>query len=291
MAQYDYNLEKRLYALSPDLSARYTQCVVVFEETLKKFLAVFPTYTDHSLLHSLNVLNYSNIMLGDEADGLNAQEIYCYMMAVALHDSGMLIPEKFFHDYIHLAGLETFVEEHPDMRHSEVTRRFHNDLSVVFIKKYYQVFDVPDESYADAIALIARGHRKVDLRDRTLYPENFTLADGSQIRLPVLAALLRVTDEMDLASDRNPELIYDMNFLDEIPKDSNFEFRKHNAVRSVCVEDGVIRITASTDEMDLREGLERMAAELREKLEYCTEIITNSSAIRLAADRVELIYI
>lgn len=46
---YDFALELRLKRLDGELARRNTQCTLLFEQLLKKFLAVFPTFTDHTL--------------------------------------------------------------------------------------------------------------------------------------------------------------------------------------------------------------------------------------------------
>lgn len=86
MPNYDFLLEHRLKELNSKLAYRHTCCMSLFEQMLKKFLAVFPTFTDHTLLHTLSVTNISNQLLRDEVKKLNADEIYIYLMASALHD-------------------------------------------------------------------------------------------------------------------------------------------------------------------------------------------------------------
>jgi len=66
MPNYDFLLELRLKKLNGELAYRYACCTALFEQILKRFLVTFPTFTDHSLLHSLNVTNIANQLLRDE---------------------------------------------------------------------------------------------------------------------------------------------------------------------------------------------------------------------------------
>ena len=63
MPNYDFLLEHRLKELNSEFAYRHTCCMSLFEQMLKKFLAVFPTFTDHTLLHTLSVTNISNQLL------------------------------------------------------------------------------------------------------------------------------------------------------------------------------------------------------------------------------------
>lgn len=82
-------LERRLKKWNGELAYRYTCCTALFEQVLKQFLATFPTFTDHSLLHTLSVTNITNQLLREDVEQLSAGEIYIYLMALALHDIGM----------------------------------------------------------------------------------------------------------------------------------------------------------------------------------------------------------
>ena len=96
---------------------------------LKKFLAVFPTFTDHTLLHTLSVTNISNQMLRDNVYVMNASEIYIYLMACALHDIGMGVSDKDIGVFIDSSGLREYVDEHPEISKTNLIRKFHNDFS------------------------------------------------------------------------------------------------------------------------------------------------------------------
>ena len=142
----------------------------LFEQMLKKFLAVFPTFTDHTLLHTLSVTNISNQLLRENVMKLNASEIYIYLMACALHDIGMGVSDKDIGSFIDASGLRGYVNDHPEISKPNLIRKFHNDFSSQFVKKYWELLEIPSEQYANAIAEVGRGHRKTDLMDENLYP-------------------------------------------------------------------------------------------------------------------------
>lgn len=45
--------------------------------------------TDHTALHSLEVIDFCNQLIGENIDEMNADEIYVFLMWAYLHDSGM----------------------------------------------------------------------------------------------------------------------------------------------------------------------------------------------------------
>ena len=85
----DYLLEKRLAELSPSLHGRVESSIVALIGMLEGFRSRFPTFTDHTILHSLDVLDYSNKIMGPYVDSLSAIECYVLIMSCYLHDIGM----------------------------------------------------------------------------------------------------------------------------------------------------------------------------------------------------------
>ncbi|MEG2297060.1 MAG: hypothetical protein RSC13_05455, partial [Clostridium sp.] len=72
MMDTDYRLERRLATLDSDLHRRYKDCVLTSQTMLTHYQRVFPTFTDHTVLHTLNVINYCNQLIGDQIDRLTA---------------------------------------------------------------------------------------------------------------------------------------------------------------------------------------------------------------------------
>ena len=286
---FDFLLEKRLGELSPALCERYRHCMAVFDMLLEKFHLVFPTFTDHSLLHCMNVLNYSNMLMGENVFKLSADEIYIYLVAVALHDSGMSIEEKKFDDYVSKAGVTEYVKAHPEESAASVSRRFHNEFSAIFIKEKASLFDIPDDRYAEAIAKVARGHRKADLFDREDYPADYPVTGESPVNLAALGAYLRIADEMDMATDRNSKLLYELNSADIPDPVSYLEFLKCESIKKVCCADRKLQVFCEPPDKIVLDGVKEYVKGLLEKLVYCKDVITGAGDFDFPYSDVELI--
>ena len=289
MPNYDFLLERRLKKLNSEFAYRHTCCMSLFEQMLKKFLAVFPTFTDHTLLHTLSVADISNQLIRENVEKLNASEIYIYLMACALHDIGMGVSDKDIESFIDAAGLRGYVNDHPEISRPNLTRKFHNDFSAQFVKKYWAILEIPGEQYANAIAEVGRGHRKTDLMDEDLYPIDFDLGDGQTANLALLAALIRLCDELDIASDRNPDLLYDTATMEGMSEKDIFEFSKHEAIHSVSFSEDSIVVIAGTDRADIADGVVEAIRIVKETLEYCLSVIQKRSDLSIDCKKIQLI--
>ena len=86
----NYLLERKLREESKDLHRRAAESVFVLQTMLSKYLTRFPEFTDHSFLHSMNVLDYCNRLIGDDQiRKLYPEECYVLIMACYLHDIGI----------------------------------------------------------------------------------------------------------------------------------------------------------------------------------------------------------
>ena len=289
MPNYDFLLEHRLKEQNSELAYRHTCCMSLFEQMLKKFLTVFPTFTDHTLLHTLSVTNISNQMLRDNVYAMNASEIYIYLMACALHDIGMGVSDKDMGPFIDAAGLRSYVDEHSEISKPNLIRKFHNDFSAQFVKKYWEILEIPSERFAEAIAEVGRGHRKTDLMDETLYPTDFDLGDGNRANLALLAALIRLCDELDIASDRNPDLLYDTETMEGMSEKDVFEFSKHEAIHTLKFSEDNIVVIADTDKPDIADGVVAAIRTVKETLEYCLFVFGKRSEIQIDCKTIKLI--
>jgi len=289
MPNYDFLLEHRLKELNSEFAYRHTCCMSLFEQMLKKFLAVFPTFTDHTLLHTLSVTNISNQLLRENVRKLNASEIYIYLMACALHDIGMGVSDKDIDSFIDASGLRGYVNDHPEISKPNLIRKFHNDFSSQFVKKYWELLEIPGERYANAIAEVGRGHRKTDLMDENLYPTDYDLGNGQCANLALLAALIRLCDELDIASDRNPDLLYNTETMEGMSEKDVFEFSKHDAIHTVNFSEDSIVVIADTDKADIADGVMEAIRTVKETLEYCLSVIQERSDFYIDCKRIKLI--
>ena len=98
--QHDFLMEKRLLELDPILHKRFTASVFGLQHILSNYKLLFPLFTDHTELHSLNVIDFSNHLIGTQIERMNADEIYVLLMGAYLHDTGMGITEKDYEEFI-----------------------------------------------------------------------------------------------------------------------------------------------------------------------------------------------
>lgn len=288
MPNYDFLLETRLNQLNCELAHRHNGCMSLFEQMLKKFLATFPTFTDHTLLHTLNVTNITNQLLREDVKKLDASEIYIYLMATALHDIGMGVSDKDIASFIDIAGIRDYVNSHPELSRPTLIRKFHNEFSSAFVKKYWEILEIPNERYRDAIAEVGRGHRKTDLMDETLYPTDYDLGNGSRANLAVLAAVIRIADELDIASDRNPDLLYDTESMEGMSEKDVFEFSKHEAIHRIEFLDDCILISADTAGREIEDGVIACVRTVKETMNYCASVMEKRGELRIACRRIKL---
>ena len=181
------------------------------------------------------------------------------------------------------------MDSHPDISKPGLVRKFHHDFSAAFVRKYWRLLEIPNERYANAIAEVGRGHRKTDLLDETLYPTDYDLADGSKANLAVLAAVLRIADELDIASDRNPHLLYDWENMEGLSKKDAFEFSKHDAIRPVVFAEDRIIIRADTHDDEIAQGVVACVRTVRDTMSYCTSVLEKRGAVRIPCSRIELL--
>ena len=110
--------------------------VAVLNKMLESFLSWFPDFTDQSALHSMDVLEYCNLLLGEQVELLSAEECYVLIMACYLHDVGLTINRKDYEIFLKELGLESYRMEHPEMEDADIIREFHHEFSGAFIRKY-----------------------------------------------------------------------------------------------------------------------------------------------------------
>ena len=97
MSTSDFALERRLYELDKELHSRFSDTVFALQSILSNYKLIFPDFTDHTELHSLNIIDFCNRLIGDDITKLNKDEIYAILMGCYFHDTGMGIS---YEDYI-----------------------------------------------------------------------------------------------------------------------------------------------------------------------------------------------
>ncbi len=279
----DYGIEERLYSLCPELHRRYQGCLVVAEKMLNKYQHIFPFYTDHTILHSLDVLSLCNILIGDQMESLTAEDLYVLMMGALFHDIGMGVSQSDFESFSCVLSLP---EVSNDEEKADLIRDNHQELSALFLKKYGSLFDIPNEKYLHAVIQVCRGHRRTNLMDENEYPSSFMVEEGKKIALPYLACLICLADELDIARERNIRFLYDIDKITNAV--SHMKFEKHEAISRVELEKERVIIHASSSGPALTKELEVLSSKLQDKLNLCKRVADEHTSFTITQDKVVL---
>ena len=176
----------------------------------------------------------------------------------------------------------------PGCDRPDTIRRLHHEFSGRFIHKYAMLFDFPTQAHTFAVAEISRGHRKTDLFDPAEYPEALPLENGNTLRLPYLAALIRLADEIDWAADRNSSLLYDLSdYIDASEIDFRI-FSTHEAIRTIRTEPEAFTLCVCTDEAWVLEEVRRLMGKMQETLDYCRSVVSQRTPFSISQTAVRM---
>lgn len=283
----DYQLEAKLVGQAPELHGIFSDNVLCVQNMLIKYQSVFPDYTDHTALHSLEVIAFCNELVGDNIDLLNTDEIFILLMAAYLHDTGMGISVGDYERFsLEIPAVRKFIEENPEAPIDEVIRSFHNEFSGKFIEKYAFLFDFSSQEHLFAIIQASRGHRKTDLFNEAEYPRELKMPNGNTVHLPYLATLIRLADELDIAVDRNIQFLYDTSNLKKA-KDI-LEFKKHQAIKRLEFTPTAMKVYVDYSDHELSDKLDILFEKLNETLRYCVELIEKCTPFSIAQKSIEI---
>ena len=286
MKEYDYLLERRLRELDKGLHDNFTNAVFALQRILSNYKLIFPDFTDHTELHSLNIIDFCNQLIGNQIEKLNADEIYSILLGCYFHDTGMGISHKDFEEFSKQINFGDYFETHSRDNLPEIIRNFHNEYSALFLRKYAKFFEFPSEAHLFAISQISRGHRKTDLRDQNEYPVNLITPNGTSICLPYLSALVRLADEIDVTASRNPHAIYD---LSKLTKEVDIiEFMNHEAVKGLDIKEKEFIVKVSTDDENTFESLEKVVTKMQKTLDYCRSVVSEETKFVITQERVKI---
>ena len=282
-----FALEHKLLREAPDLHQSFRDSLVSLHGMLESFFSWFPDFTDHSILHSMDVLAFSNILARDYIDRLNAAECYVLIMACYLHDIGMGVSLKDFEIFRRKLRLKAWLEAHKKTNAPNIIRAFHNELSGLFLRKYSRLFDIPSEDLLFAIIQVSRGHRKTDLYDEKEYPDIQT--PSGMIHTAYLSAVIRLADELDVGADRNPEILFDTSTLTrQVDIDA---FGTHESIRTVEILPDCVILHCRPVEPRFVDLIEDLRGKLQETLDYCRNVAETRSDFRITQKEVLVKYI
>ena len=283
---YNFEMETYLKQLNPELHRRFRDAMFPMGNGLSKYKMYFPEFTDHTILHSMNVISFCNRLIGDRLDHLNADEVYILLMACYLHDSGMGITGKDYEAFSARIDFGDYFMTHDRTDIPAVIRDFHHEFSAQFVRKYAAIFDIPSPEHEQAIVQVVRGHRITDLTDEREYPADFRVPDGNSVCLPYLAAIVRLADEIDVAADRNPVLLYDISRLTDDRQIR--ENKKVQAVRRLRITDSDFILEVSTSEEEIRAEIGKLADKMQSTLDYCSAVVSSRTSFTITQEKVRL---
>ena len=283
----DFVLEKTLRERSPELHKRFTGTVFALQNILSGYKLLFPEFTDHTELHSMNVADFCNTLLGKEqVEKMNADEIYVLLMACYLHDVGMGITQKDYEAFRPQIDMGSYLENHPNASTDEIVRDFHHEFSGLFIKKYGALFDIPSEAHLFAVVQTSRGHRKTDLFDEAEYPADLKAPNGNTICTPFLAGLIRLADEIDVTAARNSKLLYDIESMHR--EVQMWHALKHLATRDLLITPDSFTMIVQTEDERMMDTLRDMQKKMQLTLDYCRAVALQRSPYRITQTEVDI---
>ena len=286
MIKNDFLLENRLKNEAPDLHRRVNDSALVLQKMLESFLSWFPDFTDHSILHSMDVLDFCNSLLDEQVFKLSIPECYVIIMSCYLHDIGMGVSRDNFESFTREIDLEEYKSKYPDDDITKIIRDYHNEFSGLFIREYAELFDIPSEDMLFSIIQVSRGHRKTDLYNESEYPDLNT--PEGVIRTAFLSALIRLADEIDVGAGRNSELLFDTSKLTR--KQDIDAFGTHESIREVEVTKEKIIIHVKLKEPRFKALVENLVKKIAETLDYCRNVAEVRSDLRITQREVKLQY-
>ncbi len=270
-------LELALKEINPYLLGHLEETKQAVDLLLQKYSANFPTYTDHSLKHTEQVFKLaSELLTPAEIRNLNADEIYILAMASLLHDIGMCIPIDKIETIANTEDLIQYRKSNPNLTNEEYIRNIHHNLSKHFIIQEWELLKIINLNYANAIAVVAEGHRKVLLDNIDIYePKHFIKAGRDFVCLPYLACVLRIADELDVTNIRTPDLL--TKYYMPNNEKSLQEWRKHIATTQInFTEDYAIFKVACSDH-NAYSALQEQFDKIKTVISYCQKVIRTIS--------------
>lgn len=183
-------------------------------------------YTDHTIEHSKRVVEYLGKLvkpLMSSAKPLSDLEVCLLIAAAYTHDTGM--QDQRDRDLEEIRG-----------DHNILSGAINREISRQIISQTLAIIPEPFPGIFDRVALIAEGHRKIDHSNSKYDSVNVS---GELIHIRLLAALLRLADELDMDYRRAPLA---MTQLQNYPPETLIHWYKSYYVSGIEIQDDQITI-------------------------------------------------
>jgi len=185
-----------------------------------------PDFTLHNVNHSDNLINILCNLKAKLKFQLNPREAYLLVTSVYLHDLGMFFdPSRFRKELLNnfkitlqpllckpdneqkntpCDSLDNYLVS--NMPESEQIRSIHHLLSVYMFRNNPTSFGIESDD-VKYLNPICRGHRKTNLNTDEISCNCY--GDIKNVRIALLATLLRISDEFDFEANRAPRELFD----------------------------------------------------------------------------------
>ncbi|QUC66356.1 HD domain-containing protein [Aristaeella hokkaidonensis] len=279
--QYIYKERKEFGDIIKDTAA-------YVESYYERDRAFSVAYTPHDWKrHIINVISNADLILHDyKAFGVN--DLFCFLMAVILHDIGMVYKTD-THRAIHaLVGAEMVCKivdsnkkRHPIYNKIALLRDEYKDKFDLDNEYIVKLTDGIQGAIKDVskplqkeIAAIVLGHSDLKFSNYTGDPKDtvktldtslYRIFTTNSSTINALAAILRWADELDLSQSRCEGI-----HLDELPEDSKPFWKKLKLINSVIINPGKITLNVETDLFDEGEAEKK---EIEDPYQLLKEII------------------
>lgn len=222
------------------------------EDMLPNIRKIFQTYTNHDISHSKGVEDLINRMLPKKVkENLLVEEIFCLLSSVYLHDIGMVASQAEENKFYNYNDEEKRIELQNDIRNNHHIR-----------SKNYILQNKDDLGLSKiesiVISKISEAHREININ--SLYDLSY---NGKKLKIPFLAAILRIADECHITEDRNSKL-----FSKTV---DSYLFEKHFKIQEIITS---IDFDEKTNESIIISGIVENEEELSILLDSERKILT-----------------
>lgn len=270
---------------NPEYIASIKNCIDASKLFLQKYHLNFPDFTDHSIYHSFSVIKFASKLLSKEdLENLTPEEKYILIMSCIVHDIGMSIPSDSLFNFISKDLFDEFIAEREEKDEKKILmnfiRNFHHLISYEFIIQEYEKLHIINKKFAEAIAIVAKNHREVQIL-APLTESIFHIRKngiGLKVCLPYLSCILLIADELDIPKTKIPELIK-LYYWPKSPV-SVKEYQKHLGILQVNFSSPYIEIEGYCDNPKIYYEIISLLEKIENKIRDCNKIIRFLPKIR-----------
>lgn len=233
-------LFKKLKKKNIQFASKVLEASNKIEELINKKTTInFPSYTNHDINHSINIMNTMYELIQSNIDDFNQLELALMIYASLFHDIGMSLGDDEISKikdstskYLYSQSFKQIKKNstNEELALQEVIRTQHGKIANDFVTdKYKEYFLLPNTSisFAQDLGLICQSHTE---GESYLSKLNIDSLKGEYSYNPqFIAILLRVADILDIDSTRTPLELYKSMDLNEY---SNEEWLKNLTIEN-----------------------------------------------------------